>query len=364
MKKNLVYIMLAIFSIGFVACSDENDGPFLKSGDDETGKASISLIAPEAGGSYILREENADDTWEIFSWEDANDVMIGPMEYYVDVAVSGTEDKLVTVGPYTTQPISITEGELNNALVELGYTEANTQVDVLTNVRQTVGSALEYYSEQVASSVIIYGGSVDATIPVLYVPGSYQGNDINWSPDNTYELYSNSDDGVYQGYMNFISGSEEFKFSPEPSWGSDFGGTSIGTSGTIGGSDNIKFTGDIGSYLMTVDENESTWILEATTWEATANSWGIIGDATPGGWDTDTDMEFQQWNGLLVATLALTDGEIKFRANDGWDLDYGDTGADGVADRGGDNIKVTAGTYIITLDMRNPAQVTYTLEAK
>ncbi|MEP6792818.1 MAG: T9SS type A sorting domain-containing protein [Saprospiraceae bacterium] len=75
---------------------------------------------------------------------------------------------------------------------------------------------------------------------------------------------------------------------------------------------------------------------------------GIIGDATPGGWDTDTDM---QLNPLGDSTdwklrVVLTDGELKFRANHDWTVNWG--AADfpfGVGIRDGVNIPVTAGEY-------------------
>ena len=47
----------------------------------------------------------------------------------------------------------------------------------------------------------------------------------------------------------------------------------------------------------------------------------------------------------------LIDGEIKFRVNDAWNSDFGDTGADGTLDAGGDNIAVTAGNYRVKLDL-------------
>ncbi len=366
MKTNISYLLLAIFGFGAVACSDENDGPFLKDGDNITGEASISLMAPESGGSYILREADANKTWEIFSWTNANEVAVGPMEYYIEVSVEGNELSPALIGPYTNQPVVVTEGALNKALVTLGYTEANTQVDVLTRVKQVVGTELtnlEYYSSLVSSSVIGYGGSLEEPgIPTMYVPGAYQG----WSPDNTYQIYSMNDDGIYTGYLNFTEATSEFKITRVQNWdGVNIGGTSTGISGTlVDGGENIAFNGAVGSYKMTANMNDMTWTLEAKNWEATANTWGLIGDATPGGWDTDTDMVYNQQNGLLELSVDLLDGEIKFRANDAWDLNYGDTGVDGVADNGGDNIKVTAGKYKITLDFRNPAQVTYTLKVQ
>jgi hypothetical protein len=58
----------------------------------------------------------------------------------------------------------------------------------------------------------------------------------------------------------------------------------------------------------------------------------------------------------------LTANFIKFRANDAWDLNYGDTGADGSLEAGGDNIPIEeAGTYEITLDLSS-YPYTYSLE--
>ena len=53
-------------------------------------------------------------------------------------------------------------------------------------------------------------------------------------------------------------------------------------------------------------------------------------------------------------TLDLTVGEIKFRQNGGWDVNYGDNGGDGSLEPGADNIKVSAaGTYKIVFDIFN-----------
>ncbi|MFV0483537.1 MAG: SusE domain-containing protein [Bacteroidales bacterium] len=372
MKKNIKYILLALIGIAFAACTDDNDGPFIKDGDNTTGETSISLIAPESGGSYILREETADKTWETFSWTSPNDVAVGPSEYYVEVNTKDSELEPILVGPYAAQPVEVSEAALNTALVTLGITEPNTKVDVLTRVKQTVGTRIEYYSAKVTSSVIVYGGSTEKPgIPVLYVPGGHQG----WDPANTYQVYSMDNDGIYKGYVNFPAGGEEFKFTAQANWdGPNYGdaGATSGLSGALSddsGAGNLKLGSTAGSYLLTANITDMTWTAEAKAWEATANSWGLIGDATPGGWDNDTDMTFNASNGLLeLNNITLTDGEIKFRANDGWDLNYGDTkvddAVDGIADNGGDNIAVTAGTYNITLDMRNPAQITYKVEVK
>lgn len=79
---------------------------------------------------------------------------------------------------------------------------------------------------------------------------------------------------------------------------------------------------------------------------------GIIGDATPGGWDNDTDMQrsptdSSEWSLRIV----LTDGEAKFRANDAWDVNWGSGDfPSGIATRDGANIPITAGEYVVTFN--------------
>ena len=73
-------------------------------------------------------------------------------------------------------------------------------------------------------------------------------------------------------------------------------------------------------------------------------------------------MAYQSDLGVWTATLDLTAEEIKFRANDGWDLNYGDEGADGTLEAGAANIAVPeAGTDLITLDLSG-YPYTYSLE--
>ncbi len=77
---------------------------------------------------------------------------------------------------------------------------------------------------------------------------------------------------------------------------------------------------------------------------------GIIGSATPGGWDTDTDLN-DNGDGTFSLLITLTDGEAKFRANDSWDTNWG--GIDfpkGIGVQNGPNIPVKAGTYKVTFN--------------
>ena len=56
-------------------------------------------------------------------------------------------------------------------------------------------------------------------------------------------------------------------------------------------------------------------------------------------------------------------GELKFRANDGWDINFGSNDNNGIANLNGPNIKSPgAGKYKITLDLSHSRAYTYTLE--
>lgn len=79
---------------------------------------------------------------------------------------------------------------------------------------------------------------------------------------------------------------------------------------------------------------------------------GIIGDATPGGWVDDTDMERSETDSSEWSLrIELTDGEAKFRANDSWDVNWGSGDfPSGIATRDGANIPITAGEYFVTFN--------------
>jgi len=72
---------------------------------------------------------------------------------------------------------------------------------------------------------------------------------------------------------------------------------------------------------------------------------GLIGDATPGGWNTDTDMSTTDGVHYKMNGIALTNASIKFRMNHDWSTNWGSGSyPSGVADLGGNNIAVPEGS--------------------
>ncbi len=92
-------------------------------------------------------------------------------------------------------------------------------------------------------------------------------------------------------------------------------------------------------------------------------TWGIVGSGYNDWGNAGPDGQFYTTSeaNIFVAYAALLTGEIKFRENNEWvNPDFGDTGADGTLDQGGDNIPTTAGNYKVTLNLNDN---TYTIEA-
>ena len=102
-----------------------------------------------------------------------------------------------------------------------------------------------------------------------------------------------------------------------------------------------------GRYLINFNSVTLAYSFEAVEYYATV---GIIGSATAGGWDNDTDMQLNPLGDSTDWQLraVLLDGELKFRANDDWAVNWGGAGFPiGVAERDGVNIPVVAGEYNI-----------------
>lgn len=181
-----------------------------------------------------------------------------------------------------------------------------------------------------------------ALITFVYVPGDYQG----WNPAAADSLMSALGDGKYEGVINFAvkPNSLEYKITPAKKWDIAYGDAGAGKVSTTAGN-NLK-AGSLYPYKITLNLNDNTIVTEKF-------SYGVIGDATPGGWDKDTDMTYNNGTRTWSVTLALTGGkELKFRLNDDWGTNYGDKGADGTLDNGGDNIKVaTSGNYRVSFSL-------------
>ncbi len=220
------------------------------------------------------------------------------------------------------------------------------------------------YSKAIAVTVSPYKAIavVSHGWPILYVPGDYQG----WNPAAAPTVAAEKT-GIYEGFINEpAGGTYHFKFTNAPDW-------------------NHLIEGDGGSGQLLINSNPPDMVLSgpgfyelvanttALTWTATLTTWSIIGDATPGGWTTDTQMIYNATTGLWTVTCPmLSTGSFKFRANNAWSIDFGIDANNQLqfADNPAypyngtlNNLTVPASrTYTITLDLRDPNNYTYKIQ--
>nr|WP_314784511.1 SusE domain-containing protein [uncultured Capnocytophaga sp.] len=111
----------------------------------------------------------------------------------------------------------------------------------------------------------------------------------------------------------------------------------------------VKTTAIIGEKKVTKGVAESTISITAYQTVIRPSAWGVVGSATPNGWNKPDVPMWRADDGTLVAYVTLIDGEIKFRKDQDWKENLG--GSLDNLTQGGSNIPVTAGTYKIILDI-------------
>jgi len=256
-----------------------------------------------------------------------------PVTTTIQFGLKGTNFSPVREIATTSKTYAPTVTELNNMILALGGV-VGTPAQI--EVRLKSGAAI---NDLTYSNVITLSATPYLASAWIYVPGAYQG----WNPATADSLVSVSSNGIYTGMIAFTPGNLEFKVTPAKKWDVAYGDAGAGKISSSAG-DNLK-SPDAIIKQVTVNLNLNTIVF------TTPSEWAIIGDATPGGWNTDTDMKATNDGKGLVYTIKtnLTVGEFKFRFGDAWDINLG---GDAALTLNGGNIKVaTAGTYTITLTL-------------
>ncbi len=361
--KNIVKSVFVLFAALAVSCNvdDVQDRPIIEGVDSPV------LSAPESASTYTLLPENMAQQAERFVWSKAN--------YNGDVAISYALQIDVEGGSFATPQslggttgalqLSVSVETLNTACLALGatpYTAANFDVRVV--------SSASGFDMMASNKVTISITPYTTETPKLFVIGNFlnaSGYGSDWTPAATLPALASSGFGQtdFEGYVYMNMASPEFKLLPT---NTGFDGD-YGDDGTFSGvllqtnESNIQLSG--ASYYK-INANTSTLVYTttATQWACTGSATTLSWPAGPEGTDgQDMNLTYNTSTKKWEAVLALTaGGEIKFRANNRWTLNYGDNGADGSLEEGGANIAVaTTGNYLVALDLSNPRAYTYTL---
>lgn len=360
MKKLSLLSLLLAGLLVFSSCDKGELGPVANTSDP--GAPEIS--SPSSGENFVLSEDDVDAVAMTIEWTKPDFGFSSAPDYSIQFAESGEDAEYIQLGSTQGNSLEVETQDINNALISEGFLtgeEHSINLRVVASLPDDSVSAV--HSEPVSISVTPYFAEV--SYPEIYVPGVYQAtsNEGNeWDPSTAPALYSFEEDDTYEGYVYIADAGSEFKFTAERNWDDEEWGDDEGD-GTLdpGTLDNNIVADESGYYYMDVNLNEMTYSLTPT-------EWGVTGDATPNGWVNpdegieDHDMTYDPDEKVWTIDLELSEGEMKFRANDAWDLNYGDDEGDGRLDKGSDgNITVDqAGNYTIVLDL-SEAPYTYEL---
>lgn len=354
MKKLYKLIFLSIISsLTIVSCDDNDDM------DGLTILQEVNFVSnPDIAPSSInLSQEMQDEPAMVISWDAVKfPIEEAPVQYAVQfdtpqdtVGENGWQNAKTIQAGSQVQSMAMTVTNLNDMVKDLGL-EVDKESTVVFRVSAYVDRMV--YSNPVAFNVTPYQAVISNE--KIYAPGTYQG----WDPATAATLNGTSTNGIFEGYLSFTDPNAlGFKFTTGPDWTENYGGD---------GNGNLVFDGEnvmvpeVGTYKITVNLNNMTWM-------AVPSSFGIIGTATPGGWDSDTDMTYNYQEDYWEYTGDLIPGALKFRLNDQWTINYGSQNStDFIAyldDPGAHNIDV-AGTYRITfkIDPSDASIAYYTVE--
>jgi hypothetical protein len=124
---------------------------------------------------------------------------------------------------------------------------------------------------------------------------------------------------LWKGTVTLTVG--ELKFRANNAWAINWGGGGFPSdTAVLNSPDNIAVP-TAGDYLVSFNTNTLIYTFLAI---GNYTSVGIIGDATPGGWDNDTDMtQDPDDRSIWKIRIILTDGLVKFRADNDWGCQLG-----------------------------------------
>lgn len=362
--KNIAKSIFVLLGVIAVSCStdDVQDRPVIE------GVAAPVLSAPEDGTTYNLTLENASVQAERFVWTAADYNGAVSISYTLEMDIAGGDfsEPQVLGGTSGELHYAISVADLNNATIALG---AVPEEGMAFDVR--VVADANGYSPMISNVVTITITSYDAEVPIpqLYLVGQVQTYYGLGGWDNTTAIemryIGDGTTKVFEAYVK-VGASDGFKFIGEQgTWDNGnygvIGGVQDGNLENSGGSGDLKVaeTDGDGFYYIKVD-------LDNLTYEYIKMEWGLIGDATPNGWDGETAMSYDFATNQYTYDGALSAGEMKFRSSNtgsfmssnDWAFNIGNTDPATAYDQNAPNFAVSGGNYDLGVEIHFDGTVT------
>ncbi|NIF06361.1 hypothetical protein F3J23_13015 [Chryseobacterium sp. Tr-659] len=312
--KHFFKILTVVFTALLVtSCEKDEDQAVI----NETSASKISADK----SAIVLNELNANDAVITFTWtKPIFNIAVVPTQK-VEFGIKGDNFKKSAAIDFSNDMTSssFTHAAMNAAMFTIGALPDAVN-DIEVRLKTSVGSAA-FYSNVIALKVTPYTPNPDLVYPKINVPGAYAGaaGYANWTPANSPNLFSPEKNDKYRGFIFIKDASGDngkYKFAINQDWPGNKGddGTNTGKL-KADGSDIVPAAA--GTYYMKVD-----WV--ANTYSSVLANFGVIGDATPTGWGSDTDFVYNPaTKTFVINSIALSNnGVFKFRANDDWVMKF------------------------------------------
>ena len=308
------------------------------------------ITAPANGSAITLNSTDQSVISTTVTWKDyskyGSDVV-----YKVELALKGGST-FVSLGEVTNaNMLAVTSKDLNTAALNLGgVANQEGQFDFRVTAKTSFSApAIELKSAVSTAKITPY--KIEFINLYLIGDATAAGWNNNATNADMYPLLGNKDLPASYTYTGYFKAGGFKLIKTKGSWDSQYGaGSDAGTLSASGGSGNINVA-TAGYYKFTANVATLSYTLVPVTPPVDIYpTVGIIGDATPNAWDSSTAMtqsatDVHVW---YLTNITLTNGFLKFRANNSWDTNWGSSEEDfGTATKGGLNIPVKAGTYNI-----------------
>lgn len=343
--KKLIYITFVGLLGLLFACEKDGDQIFLP--DNPTAPTIVSM--PD----LTLERNNGTNSLEFVGTE-VDPGFVASARYFLEACASGNEfSDVISILSGNTPSFSITVSDLNGILLKSFPGDEVSSVDFRIRARLVVDAGtgapgasddtFEYNSATETASVTLYG------LPRLDL--------LNSGIDQKIE--SALGNGEYFGYVKLDETMSFNVYDPD-------------NEVTYGGTDGILTVDGAALSPVSTGWHQLSVSLNDMTYELLDFRIGLIGDATPNGWDApDQKMEYDSQTGLWSITLDLIVGTVKFRVNDDWsgsinlglgDDDHPEYTLDNLWNSGSSqNIPIVeAGNYTITLSIGSTYSATIT----
>lgn len=336
--KNILNKLLLVIGLAFFVGSCEKDDDFATLNPDAVLTATANKTA------VVLSKDDLGKDALTITWTVPEFGFSAASDYRVFIDVKGNNfSKAIAISVGTKLLKTFKTEELNKILLNLGIkAKMATTLDI--KVVSVLSPTTVISSSVLELNATAYTDILDLSTPWGVVgsatPNSWNGPDV--------PFYQTSNPSIIVAYPTLVTG--EIKFRMDNSWTVNYGDDGANGSLEAGGA-NIAVTA--GTYKITFNTTALTYTIEPLTW-------GIVGSATTNGWDgPDMKLTYDPFTDQWRAVLYLKAGELKFRKNNSWDLNYGDDGANGTLEAGGANIVVTAGWYLVSVNL---GKLEYTIE--